>query len=270
MYECRGKMAMMRQFGLTILILPVAVVFSTLLITAVQWLYPFTNLPSWGRVVAEFMVATALVWSMTHTDWVWGAWRDVVRACGEGWVLLGVAMLVAYAFDMLAIGPVIHWQALVGVLAVALPLAAWCMAEEVVLRVVLPRTLAVSQRWLHALSMWGVAVATIWMLSTPVSWFAVIAIAAGELLAVVTWATGHGVTTLWARRWAWRWLMICVCGATQLGIAVALPHVVSLVIPEALVPAVVTMSALCAWSVVTVLPSIIQAQSSPQSPSPQK
>ncbi|MFM7677550.1 MAG: hypothetical protein ACKO83_01735, partial [Roseiflexaceae bacterium] len=261
------------KFGGTLLILPVAVLLSTLLITSVQWLWPLTALPSWILAAGELTVATGIVWVMTHADWSWGtlgAWRDVVRACAEGWVLLAVAMLVAYAFDMLAIAPVVYWPALWPVLMVALPLAGWCMAEEVVLRVVLPRTSPVAPCWRTALLVWVLAVASIWVLSTPASWFAVAAIAAGELVSVVTRFTAHSTTTLWARRWAWRWLMICVCGATQLGIAVSTPHVISLVIPEALVPALVTMSALIAWSAVTALPVIIQAQSSPQSPSPQK
>ena len=263
----------MYRFGVTLLILPVAVLLSTLLITAVQLLWPLTSLPSWILAAGELTVATGIVWVMTHADWSWGApgaWHDGVRACAEGWVLLGVAMAVAHAFDMLSIAPVIHWQALWVVLAVALPLAGWCMAEEVVLRVVLPRTLPVAHRWGNAVLIWVLSIATIWMLSTPASWFAVAAIAAGELLSVVTRFTVHRPTTLWARRWAWRWLMICVCGATQLGIAVSMPHVISLVIPEALVPALLTMGALVAWSVVTVLRALSLVQSSPQLPSPQK
>ncbi|MCE2850122.1 MAG: hypothetical protein LW717_17330 [Chloroflexaceae bacterium] len=266
-------MALMYRFGVTLLILPVAVLLSTVLMTSVQWLWPLTALPSWILAAGELAGATGIVWAMTQADWSWrtlGVWRDVVRACAEGWLLIGVAMIVAHAFDMLAIAPVIHWSSLWPVLVVALPLAGWCMAEEVVLRVVLPRTSPITQRWRNALLVWVLAVATIWVLSTPASWFAVAAIAAGELLSVVTRFTAQSTTTLWARRWAWRWLMICVCGATQLGIAVSTPHVISLVIPEALVPAIVTMSALIAWSAVSALPAFIQAQSSPQSPSPQK
>ena len=127
------------------------------------------------------------------------------------------------------------------------------MAEEVVLRVLLPQHLPT--RSIHAtrILQWLIAVAVVWLLSTPTSWYALVVIAAGELLGVVTAHCTADFTTMWARRWAWRWMMAGVLGATQLGIVLAVPSLFTMVITEALVPAMVTAGVLVVWSSATVL-----------------
>lgn len=250
----------MRSAWLVVLLLPGALVASTAIATYSQISGYVPTLPSWGWAAIELSLAAGIVWLCTRTAWTWGSWRDVLVACGEGWMLLSFAIGVTMAFGMLSFHPVVHWQALWAAGAVAVPLALWCMAEEVVLRRLLPQVMPIAHPWLRYIVLWGIAVALVWLMSTPASWFALAVIAAGEGFALVTAAVGRSFTTWWARRWAWRWLMICIFGATQLGISIAVPSVVTLVIPEALVPAVVTMSALIAWGVVSLIP--------PATPSP--
>lgn len=242
----------MRRFVITLMILPLAVMLSTLLLS---WLYQFVPLAmrhSWSMTVLELGVPAGLVWLVTRHAWPRWAWYRVVRACGAGIVWVALALGVALATDMLAFAPTVRYDALLSFIAVALPLAWWCMAEEVVLRVLLPGTLVALSPWLRGVLMWLVAAALMWVLSTPASWYTVLVLGAGELLGVVTWASAGDFGQMWARRWVWRWVMVAGCGATQLGLTLAVPAPVTLVIPEALVPAIVTVGALFAWSSWTV------------------
>lgn len=244
----------MQKLWFVVVILPGALVASTAISTYSQLSWYLPTLPSWAWAAIELSLAAGAVWLCTRPAWTWGSWRDVLVACGEGWMLLACAIGVTMAFGMLSFNPTIHWHGVWAAGVLAIPLAWWCMAEEVVLRDVLPTLVPIAHPWRKYSVLWGIAVIMMWLMSTPASWFALAVIAAGEFLSLVTAYVGRSFTTRWARRWAWRWLMMCFFGATQLGMAVAVPAVVTLVIPEALVPAVLTVSALIAWSVVSLLP----------------
>lgn len=238
----------MRIWGSAIIVLPVAVIASTLILTTMQMGWGDVGDVSWLRVVLELSLATALVWVWTRQHWPASHWRAWVVACVEGWTLLAVALCVAMVVGVLAIQINQSWWAVFPALAVAGPLAGWCMAEEVVLRIMLPVQMPWQDVRRVRLLQWVIATAVVWLMSTPTSWYALIVIAAGELLGVVTAHCSGDFTTMWARRWAWRWMMIALLGATQLGIVLALPSLFTMVMTEALVPAMVTAGVLVTWS----------------------
>lgn len=243
----------MRSWIQPIVILPVAIMLSTVALPMVYSISMGFGGVSWVSTAVELSLATGVVWLWTRDYWPRSRWRAWLVACSEGWILLAVALSVAVAFGVLAFHFNGTWWTLLPPMAVAIPLAWWCMAEEVVLRVLLP--LHLPTRSIHAtrILQWLIATAVVWLLSTPTSWYALVVIATGELLGVVTAHCTADFTTMWARRWAWRWLMAGVLGATQLGIVLAVPSLFTMIITEALVPAMVTAGVLVVWSSATVL-----------------
>lgn len=259
--NCCDEKLPMRAWLTTIVILPVALIVSTVVLTVSHALWHDVPLATWQYAAVELSLAAGTVWLVTRQHWPQWHWRGVIQACGEGWLLLAIAGAVAMGFGMLAPHVGRTWDVWVPALLVAAPLAWWCMAEEIVLRVMLPHVTPASRGW-GAVLLWVQAVALMWLMSTPTSWYAVVVIAAGELLGVVTARASTDFATRWGRRWAWRWLMAAVCGATQLGVVLALPSAITLVVTEALVPAMVTAGVLVAWS----LASLIHLPNAPTSP----
>ena len=75
-------------------------------------------------------------------------------------------------------------------------------------------------------------------------------IVAGEAVSLLSMTLQPHFGVVWGRRWAWRWLLIGMLGAQNVGLATALSSPLTPIVSEAAALTVVAASALTSWCVI--------------------
>lgn len=206
----------------------------------------------WGGV--EMALVAGLLWLLTRAYWPTWSWYDVAQVAIEGVCVATLLLAAGWYFALLDIELQVVWPGLLQAVALLVPLALWCISEEVVLRVRLIQRLATEAPWVR----WGtalcVAVALQVFLSSTWSWPTVCVILAGEVLSLISWWREGRFGLVWGRRLAWRWCAVVVIGFPGLGMSV------ESVRPVVVMPADLEVGALlvAAWLLSWLLALLIQ------------
>ncbi len=240
------------QFLGALLVLPGAVVVTALALSQSRLLQLFPVVWQWTTATTtalEFSVAAIVVWAIYRHEWPAWRWRDVGRVFFEALAMIGLALVPPYWFGQFTIAQQFYSNSVINALIFLVPLAAWCMAEEVVLRVVLLRILAPLPTWVRYSSLLVLACLVQWIIITPQSYYVIAVIVAGECVSLLSMALQPHFGVVWGRRWAWRWLLIGLLGAQNVGLATALTSPLTPIVTEAATMTIVAASALTSWCV---------------------
>jgi len=235
-----------------LLILPVAIMLTTLVLAQSRLLQLFPVDWPWTTATTtalELSMAALVVWAIYRREWPTWRWRDVGRVFFEALAVIGLALLPPYWFGQFTIAQQFYFNGVINAVIFLLPLAAWCLAEEVVLRVVLLRILAPLPAWTRYLSLLTLASLIQWVIITPQSDFVLAVIVAGESVSLLSMILQPHFGVVWGRRWAWRWLLIGLLGAQNVGLASALTSPLTPIVTEAATLTIVAASALAIWSI---------------------
>lgn len=241
------------QLIIALLILPATIVVTALALAQSRLYQLFPAEWPWttaATTALEFSVAAIVVWAYYRAQWPTWRWREVIRVFFEALAILGMAMLPPYWLDQFTIAQQFHFVGAINALIFLGPLAAWCIAEEVVLRVVLPRILAPLSTWVRYSSLLVLACLVQWVIITPQSYYVIAVIVAGESVSLLSMALQPHFGVVWGRRWAWRWVLIGLLGAQNVGLATALSSPLTPIVSEAAALTVVAASALASWCVI--------------------
>lgn len=239
------------QLSVALLLLPATVVLTTLVLTQSRGLQLFPIDWVWAAATTtalELSGASLLVWAVYRHEWPAWRWRDVGRGWVEALVLIAVALVPPFLFGQFTIAQQFHVTGAINALTLLVPLALWCYAEEVVLRVVLPRILASVATWVRYASLLVLASLIQWILITPQSDYVIAVIVAGECVSLLSMTVQPHFGVVWGRRWAWRWLLIGLLGAQNVGLATSLTSPFSPIVSEAVTITIVAASALVSWA----------------------
>jgi len=240
------------QLIVAVLILPATVVLTTLVLAQSRLLQLFPAEWPWTTATTtalELSMAALVVWAIYRREWPTWRWRDVGRVFFEALAMIGLALVPPYWFGQFTIAQQFYFNGAINALIFLVPLAMWCMAEEVVLRVVLPRTLAPLPTWVRYLSLLTLASLIQWVIITPQFIYVSAVLIAGEALSLLSMALQPHFGVVWGRRWAWRWLLIGLLGAQNVGLATALTSPLTPIVTEAATMTIVAASALASWCV---------------------
>ncbi|NBU64267.1 MAG: hypothetical protein EBS29_07195 [Chloroflexia bacterium] len=241
------------QLIIALLILPATVVVTALALaqSRLSQLFPVTWPWTPATTTAlELSMVTLVVWAIYRREWPMWRWRDVGRVVVEAFTILGLALVPPYWFGQFTIAQHFHFVGAINALIFLGPLAAWCMAEEVVLRVVLRRILAPLPTWVRDSCLLVLACLVQWMMITPQSYLVIAVIVAGESVSLLSMALQPHFGIVWGRRWAWRWILIGLLGAQNVGFATALTSPFTPIVSEAATVTVVAASALASWCLI--------------------
>jgi hypothetical protein len=240
------------QLIIAVLILPATVVVTALALAQSRLLRLFPADWPWTTATTtalELSMAALVVWAIYRREWPTWRWRDVGRVFFEALAMIGIALVPPYWFGQFTIAQQFYFNGASNALIFFVPLAAWCIAEEVVLRVVLPRILAPLPAWARYLSLLALASLGQWIIITPQSYYVIAVIVAGECVSLLSMALQPHFGVVWGRRWAWRWLLIGLLGAQNVGLATALTSPLTPIVTEAATMTIVAASALTSWCV---------------------
>lgn len=172
----------------------------------------------WGSV--ELALVAGLLWLLTRADWPTWSWYDVAQAVVEGVCVATLLLVAGWYFTLLDVEPQVVWPGVLQAGVLLVPLALWCISEEVVLRVRLTQQLAAEAPWVRWGSALCVAVVLQVLLSSTWSWPTFGVILAGEVLSLIAWWRERRFGLVWGRRLAWRWCAVVVIGFPGLGMSV--------------------------------------------------
>ena len=240
------------QFIGALFILPGAMVVTALVLAQSRLLRLFPVEWPWTTATTtaiELSMAALMIWAIYHREWPTWRWRDVGRVFFEALAVIGLALVPPYWFGQFTIAQQFYSNGASNALIFLVPLAIWCMAEEVVLRVVLPRILAPLPAWVRYLSLLTLASLIQWVIITPQFIYVSAVLIAGEALSLLSMALQPHFGVVWGRRWAWRWLLIGLLGAQNIGLATALTSPLTPIVTEAATLTIVAASALTSWCV---------------------
>ncbi len=246
---------MSKQFGLgqfiaAMLMLPGAVVVTTVVLAQSRVLRLFPTAWPWVPLTTTTLELTAvavLVWAIYRREWPEWRWRDIGQALAESLAVIGVAMIAPYWFGQITIASQVSLLTCLNAVLFAVPLAAWCMAEEVVLRVVLPRILAPLPMWSRYSSLLVLACLVQWSIMTPQSYYIIAVIVAGECVSLLSMSVQSHFGLVWGRRWAWRWVTVGLLGAQNIGFATTLQSPAMPIVRDAATMMIIIGSALAIW-----------------------
>jgi hypothetical protein len=241
------------QFLGALLVLPGAVVVTALVLAQSRLLrlipvdWPWTTATT---TALELSMATLVIWVIYRREWPTWRWHDVGRVFFEALAVIGLALVPPYWFGQFTIAQQFYFNGAINALIFLFPLAMWCMAEEVVLRVVLSRILTPLPAWVRYLSLLTFASLIQWIIITPQFIYVSAVLIAGEALSLLSMAIQPHFGVVWGRRWAWRWLLIGLFGAQNVGLTTALTSPLTPIVTEAATMTIVAASALASWCVI--------------------
>lgn len=233
-----------------LLVLPGAMVLTAMVLAQSRLLQLFPVDWPWTTATTtalELSMAALLVWAIYQREWPTWRWRDVGRVFFEALAVIGLALVPPYWFGQFTVAQQFYFNGVINAIIFLGPLAAWCLAEEVVLRIVLPRILAPLPSWVRYFSLLTFASLIQWVIITPQFIYVSAVLVAGEALSLLSMAIQSHFGVVWGRRWAWRWLLIGLLGAQNVGLATALTSPLTPIVTEAATMTIVTASALVIW-----------------------
>lgn len=206
----------------------------------------------WGSV--EMFLVGGLLWLCTRADWPAWSWRDVAQVTFEGLCVATLLLAAGWYFALLEIDDAVDWTGLVQSVLLIVPLALWCISEEVVLRVRLMHRLAAEATWVRGLTALLVAVGLQVLLSSTWSWATLGVILVGELLSLVSWWREGRFGLVWGRRLVWRWCAVVVIGFPGLGMSVENVRPLVVMPADLDVGALLVVAWLVSWLLALIIP----------------
>ncbi len=206
----------------------------------------------WGS--AEMLLVAALLWLLTRTYWPTWSWRDVAQVAIEGLCVATLLLAAGWYFALLEIDGLVDWTGVAQSLVLIVPLALWCISEEVVLRVRLTQQLADVAPWLRWLIACFVAVGLQVLLSGTWSWTTLGVLVAGELLSLIAWWREGRFGLVWGRRLVWRWCAVVVIGFPGLGMSVESVRPLVVMPADLDVGALLVVAWLVSWLLALLIP----------------
>lgn len=240
----------MQRWVIVVFGLPIVAMVSTFVVsqTQISRLMP-ADMPVqssiWGAL--QLSLASGLLWLLWRETPQLPDWRALGRAIVEGVGLFGAALSIGWYSELIDVSWQLTYEHLLRLLVIAVPLAWWSMAEERLLRVELSQLLAQRYGILRDVSMLIVGWIVQMSMLAPYGFFVFIVVILTEGLSVVTWSGSADFNRTWARRWAWRWLIVGGTGLSSTGFVLGMPSPLTITSDDPFVLVILVAATMIAW-----------------------
>lgn len=244
------KFAGWQRWIIVLFSLPAGVVISTFIVSQTQigQLIP-ADLPFQHTIwtALQLSLASGLIWLFWRNTSHTRDWHAIGASMIEGFGLFGIAIGIGWYFALIDITWQMTAESVVAMIGLAIPLAWWSMAEERMLRTEVSTLLPRTPTLIRDIVMLGIGwVVQVSLISTH-SIFVLLIILLTEGLSVMTWSGSANFERTWARRWAWRWLIVIGAGISSTGFLTATPSLIVVTTDDPLALVVLVAAPLAAW-----------------------
>jgi hypothetical protein len=230
--------------------LPMAAIISTFIISQTQigQLVPATmpfQHTLWTAL--HWSLASSIIWILWRNQSQPRQWRVIGESAIEGIGLFGVALGIGWYFELIDITWQINSESIVALIGLAIPLAWWSMAEEQVLRSEIGALLARMSSFGRDMIMLSIGWVIQTSLVTTGSIYVLVIIILTEGLSVMTWSGSANFERAWARRWAWRWVVVIGAGVSSTGFVSGTTSFMAITTNDPFALVVVVAATFAAW-----------------------
>lgn len=233
-----------------IISLPVVAIISTFIVsqTQISQLAP-TDMPHQQVVwtALQLSVASGLLWLLWPDQPRVRQWTIIASALVEGLGLFGVALGIGWYLGLIDISWQFTSERIIAMLALAIPLAWWSMAEERILRNEVGHMLNGTPTLIRDLVMLGVAWLVQTSMITTTSVYVLIVVVLTEGLSIITWSGSADFERAWARRWTWRWVLVAGAGLSSTGFVTSTPTPLVITTDDPFALIILVAATLAAW-----------------------
>jgi len=232
-----------------IVTLPVAAILSTFTITQTQIgrLVP-SDLPHQATLwsALQLCLASGIVWLLWRTYGQQRNWSTIGTALIEAVGLFGVALSIGWYLALIDLTWMMTSDRLITFMAIAIPLAWWSYVEEHILRQEVGHLLSHYPALLRDILMLLIGVVVQLSILSVSSLYVVIIIVLTEGLSIITWAGGTNHRA-WARRWAWRWILVAGVGMSSTGFITGTPSLMVITTDDPFALFITVAATMAAW-----------------------